>query len=188
MFWIAVSHSRCQKILSTDAPGRVNRSLEDTYQALLGDLGVSTFPEIRRRCAKIERTLPRVSDLVERIIAANREIENNRDCTADKRVDSTGHVPRAVNTPPNSAQPTGTPKPLICRHFARSRWISNEKRYDPIGSAPAREARVLSVMPGAGALSIGAFERMPEDGLLWDLNCSCLEIGHLRGMCRLGIR
>jgi hypothetical protein len=66
--------------------------------------------------------------------------------------------------------------------------ISNDKRYDPIGSAPAREARVLSVMPDAGALSIGAFERMPEDGLLCDLNCSCLEIGQLRGTCRLGIR
>jgi hypothetical protein len=77
MFWVGVTHSRCQKILSSDAPGRLNRSLKDTYQALLGDLGLSTFSETRRRCAEIERSLPRVSDLVERIIAANGEVEND---------------------------------------------------------------------------------------------------------------
>lgn len=74
MFWIGVTHSRCQKVLSHDAPGDLTGRFKESYQELVGDLGVSTFAEVQRRCAEIERILPRVGDLAEAIIAANREI------------------------------------------------------------------------------------------------------------------
>ncbi|MGO9261831.1 MAG: hypothetical protein ACLQU1_36845 [Bryobacteraceae bacterium] len=77
MFWIGVTHSRCQKILSSDAPERLNRSFKDSYLELLGDLGVSGFPGIQRRCTEIERILPRVSDVAESIIALNGQIEDD---------------------------------------------------------------------------------------------------------------
>lgn len=74
MFWLGVTHSRCRKILASDAPELLNRRLNDCYVALLGDLGLPAFPQIRRRCAEIERTLPEISDLAESILAANTEI------------------------------------------------------------------------------------------------------------------
>jgi len=75
MFWIGVTHSRCQKILSCDAPEELTPSLRDSYQELITDLGLASVAEIRRRCAEIERTLPRVCEVAENIVAANRAIE-----------------------------------------------------------------------------------------------------------------
>jgi hypothetical protein len=74
MFWVGVTHSRCQKVLSSDAPGDLTRSFKDSYQELAGDLGVPAFAEIKRRCAEIERMVPGVCELAERIMAANDEI------------------------------------------------------------------------------------------------------------------
>jgi hypothetical protein len=76
MFWVGVTHSRCQKVLSHDAPRDLTQRFRDGYQELLGDLGVPTLAEVRRRCAEIERMLPRVYNLAEDIVAANYEIED----------------------------------------------------------------------------------------------------------------
>ncbi len=75
MFWIAVTHSRCQKVLLRDAPGQITRGFRDSYRELLGDLGVASFAETRRRAAEIERSLPGVWEMAEAIMAANPEIE-----------------------------------------------------------------------------------------------------------------
>jgi len=77
MFWIGVTYSRCQKVLTQDAPEALTRSLKDSYQELVADLGVPTFSEVQRRCAEIERGLPRVCDLAERIIVANDEVDGD---------------------------------------------------------------------------------------------------------------
>jgi len=77
MFWVGVTHSRCQKVLSHDAPGDWTQSFKENYQELVSDLGVATFADVRRRCAEIERTLPQVYDLAEGIIAANHEIDDD---------------------------------------------------------------------------------------------------------------
>jgi hypothetical protein len=77
MFWVGVTHSRCQKVLAQDAPSDLTKSFEASYQELAGDLGLSTFCDIRRRCAEIERNLPRVCEVAEDTIAANGEIEGD---------------------------------------------------------------------------------------------------------------
>jgi hypothetical protein len=76
MFWIGVTHSRCQKILSHDAPGGLTQSFMDSYRELVNDLGVATFADIRGRCAEIERMLPRVCALADEIMGANGEIDD----------------------------------------------------------------------------------------------------------------
>jgi len=76
MFWIGVTHSRCQKVLLQDEPERLTQSLKDSYRELLSDLGMSKFSDVRKRGAEIERMLPRVCDEAEKLIAANREIKN----------------------------------------------------------------------------------------------------------------
>jgi hypothetical protein len=74
MFWIAVTHSRCQKVLSSDASAELAQSFSDSYRDLVGDLGIASFSEVRRRCAEVERFLPRVWEAAERIMATNRRI------------------------------------------------------------------------------------------------------------------
>jgi hypothetical protein len=76
MFWIAVTHSRCQKVLSLDAPKDLTQNLMASYQALVSDLGVSTFAKVQQRCAEIERVLPRLCAVAEEIMEANHEIED----------------------------------------------------------------------------------------------------------------
>ena len=75
MFWIAVTHSRCQKVLTCDAPEELTHSIRNSYQGLAGDLGVLTFADIQRRRIEIERILPNVCELAEKIIAVNDKIE-----------------------------------------------------------------------------------------------------------------
>ena len=74
MFWIGVTYSRCRKILSADAAGEM---FDDAYQELAGDLGLTTPAEVRLRSAEIRRTLPRIRELAESIIARNSEIDND---------------------------------------------------------------------------------------------------------------
>ena len=75
MFWIGVTHCRCRKILVRDAPGEVARKFEDGFRELIGDLGLADGVAVRRRCADIERMLPRVWDVAEKIMEWNGEIE-----------------------------------------------------------------------------------------------------------------
>ncbi len=77
MFWLAVSHSRCHKVLSRDAPEGLPNIFKKSFQQLAGDIGMSSFPEIRQRCAQIERMVPLLYDVAEGIIEANWEIEGD---------------------------------------------------------------------------------------------------------------
>jgi hypothetical protein len=77
MFWIAVTHSRCRKVLSGDRSLELPPSFSDSHRDLLGDLGIASFAEVRQRCAQIERSLPRVWETAERLMAANRQIEDD---------------------------------------------------------------------------------------------------------------
>lgn len=74
MFWIAVTHSRCQKVLSHDAPEEMTQCFRDSYLELLGDLGLPSFADVERRRAEVGRMLPRVWELAETILAANQGI------------------------------------------------------------------------------------------------------------------
>ena len=77
MFWIAVTHSRCQKVLSGDATVELPQSLSDSYRDLVDDLDIASFADVRRRCAEVERFLPRVWEAAERIMASNQRIEDD---------------------------------------------------------------------------------------------------------------
>jgi hypothetical protein len=75
MFWLAVTHSRWQKVLSADAPGDLTTRFKNDYQELVGDLGLGTFDDLQRRRREIEGFLPQVAELAEHILARNPEIE-----------------------------------------------------------------------------------------------------------------
>jgi hypothetical protein len=69
MFWIAVTHSRCQKVISEMAPLEMTQTLTDAYLELVDDLHLSSAADIRRRRAEVESILPRVLELAELIAA-----------------------------------------------------------------------------------------------------------------------
>lgn len=74
VFWIVATHSRCQKIFHHDAP-ELREEFAAGYRELLGDLGIASFADLRRRGAEVERFLPRLWEVAEEIMAANRGIE-----------------------------------------------------------------------------------------------------------------
>jgi hypothetical protein len=74
VFWIAATSSRCQKVLHHDAPGEMEDRFGLAYRQLLGDLGIASFHDLRRRGEEVERLLPRLWDEAEAIMAANRSI------------------------------------------------------------------------------------------------------------------
>ena len=77
MFWIAVTQSRCHKVLSRDASEEMNQSFRNSYRDLVSDLGIPSFTEIRQRCIEIKRALSRVWEVAEAIMSANQEIEDD---------------------------------------------------------------------------------------------------------------
>jgi hypothetical protein len=77
MFWIAVTHSRCHKVLSCDAPEKITQGFTHSYRDLLADLGLASFTEIRQRSAEIEQAIPQVWNLAEAILSANQGIQDD---------------------------------------------------------------------------------------------------------------
>jgi hypothetical protein len=75
VFWIAATYSRCRHIFAADAP-HLEVRFDRGYRELLGDLGISSFPDRRRRCEEVEAFLPRLWHVAEEILAANQEIRD----------------------------------------------------------------------------------------------------------------
>ena len=74
-FWIAVTYSRCQKVLSVDAPVELKRRFDPGYRQMLGDLGITSFADLQQRSEQVKAHLARVWEVAEAIMAVNPEIE-----------------------------------------------------------------------------------------------------------------
>ncbi len=75
MFWVAVTYSRCQKVLAVDAPAELTQRFDSGYRQLLGDLDITSFAELQQRSQQVEAQLARVWDVAEAIMALNPRIE-----------------------------------------------------------------------------------------------------------------
>ena len=71
VFWLAVTASRCQKVLHSDAPVEVQERFSPAYRELLADLGIRSAADLRQRGAQVEDLLPGVCELAEAIMDAN---------------------------------------------------------------------------------------------------------------------
>jgi hypothetical protein len=74
VFWMVATYARCQKIFYHDAPP-LREKYAAGFRELLGDLGIASLGDLRRRGAEVEAFLPRLRDVTEEIIAANLDIE-----------------------------------------------------------------------------------------------------------------
>ena len=75
IFWIVATYSRCQQVLYHDAPVEMQDRFSPGYRRLLGDLGITSFADLRQHGEQVKRLLPRVWEVAEAIMAANPEIE-----------------------------------------------------------------------------------------------------------------
>jgi hypothetical protein len=76
MFWIAVTYSRCQKVLAVDGLEELQRRFDPGYRELLADLGITSFADLQERSTQIKAHLARVWAAAEAIMAANPGIED----------------------------------------------------------------------------------------------------------------
>jgi hypothetical protein len=74
VFWIVATYARCLKILDRDAPMGVRERFDPGFRLLLGDLGIATDADLRRRRLEVEAFLPRVEEVAAAIVAANPSI------------------------------------------------------------------------------------------------------------------
>ena len=75
VFWLVATYSRCIKVLSTDGgDGGLVRRFEPGYRALLGELGIASFADLRRRGEEVREFLPRVREEAEAIADATPSI------------------------------------------------------------------------------------------------------------------
>jgi hypothetical protein len=77
VFWIAVTYSRCIKILQDNPSAGRDEAIEQGYRALLDDLGITSYSDRRQRRQQIEDTLPRVWETAEAIMAAHPGIHDD---------------------------------------------------------------------------------------------------------------
>lgn len=75
IFWMVVTYSRCLKVLDQDAPG-MHRRFDPAYRELLGELGIRSFADIRRRASDVLALLPHIWAVADEIMAANPEIRD----------------------------------------------------------------------------------------------------------------
>jgi hypothetical protein len=75
IFWMVATYSRCQKVFFHDAPVELQEQFGPGYRALLADLGIVSFADLRNRFEQIKNLLPRVWEVAEAIMAANPDIE-----------------------------------------------------------------------------------------------------------------
>jgi hypothetical protein len=74
VFWIAVTYSRCQKVLHQDAPDELRDRFDAGHRELLANLGISSFTDLQERGNHVVAILPQVWELAAEIIAANPDI------------------------------------------------------------------------------------------------------------------
>ena len=73
VFWIAVTYTRCQKVLSADAPD-LHTQFMSAYAGLLSDLGIESPERLQSRAEAAVQQMPRVWEIAQAIMANNPQI------------------------------------------------------------------------------------------------------------------
>nr|MBA2248047.1 hypothetical protein [Chloroflexia bacterium] len=74
VFWIVVTYARCLAVLHTDLPDLDREAFDDGFRALLGDLGIGSTRDLRRRGAELTAFLPRLRAVADEIMVENPDV------------------------------------------------------------------------------------------------------------------
>ena len=75
VFWMVATFSRCCWIFHFNAFNDIGDRFLQSYQLMLGDLGIGSFADLEARSSQVRKFLPRVTEMAEAIVAATPEIE-----------------------------------------------------------------------------------------------------------------
>jgi hypothetical protein len=76
LFWIVATYSRCQKVLSSDAPVEMQDQFSLGYRRLLADLGITSDADLHQRGEEVKDFLPQIWEVAEAIMSVNPEIQD----------------------------------------------------------------------------------------------------------------
>lgn len=74
LFWLAVTYTRCMKVLAVDGPPGLFKQHEPGWRRLLADLGIHSPTDISIRRRQVLDALPEIWSVTEAMIDANPEI------------------------------------------------------------------------------------------------------------------
>jgi hypothetical protein len=75
MFWIAVTYSRCMKVLWEDGTAEVFQLHDPGYRLLMADMGIQSSNDLWQHTNQVRAMLPRIWLVAQAIMAANSEIK-----------------------------------------------------------------------------------------------------------------
>ena len=75
VFWMVATFSRCCWIFHFNGSNVIGDRFLQSYQSMLGDLGINLFADLKARSSQVRKFLPRVTEVAEAIMAATPEIE-----------------------------------------------------------------------------------------------------------------
>ncbi|MBS4223602.1 hypothetical protein [Lederbergia citrea] len=71
VFWIVATFARCHKILETDGPPDLQRTLLPAFEEIVADLGIKSTDDLIRRGEDVIQFLPRLRETTEEILLTN---------------------------------------------------------------------------------------------------------------------
>jgi len=74
LFWMVATYCRCMAVFAQDGTAELHARHDPGFRRLLGDLGIVTPDDLRRRKAALADFMPRVWTVAEAIMAANPDI------------------------------------------------------------------------------------------------------------------
>ena len=75
VYWMVATFSRCCWIFHFNGSNVIGDRFLQSYQSMLGDLGINLFADLKARSSQVRKFLPRVTEVAEAIMAATPEIE-----------------------------------------------------------------------------------------------------------------
>ena len=72
---MVATFSRCCWIFHFNGSNVIGDRFLQSYQLMLGDLGINLFADLKARSSQVRKFLPRVTEVAEAIMAATPEIE-----------------------------------------------------------------------------------------------------------------
>jgi hypothetical protein len=75
MFWIAVTYSRCMKVLAEDGIAEVFQLIDLGYRLLMADMGIHSSADLWQRTRQARAMLPLIWEVAQDIMAANSDIK-----------------------------------------------------------------------------------------------------------------
>jgi hypothetical protein len=78
VFWMVATFARCHKIFEVDGSEEIQLKHRPAFDAMVGDLGISSTDDLTRRAGDVLDFLPKLWEIAESIISTNQHVYKKR--------------------------------------------------------------------------------------------------------------